>query len=270
MSRYTASLMRLALFSDVHGNPLVLDAVLADIAAVGGVDEYLILGDLALGGYDPSGAIERLRALPSARIVRGNAEALLDKGDLAASLASLQHAPDHAARQIGMISSRAWTQGHLVARGHFDWITALPLEARLTLPDGTRLLCNHAAPGSDGTDEHVLIPSQSDDEVRTLLTECDADIVCAGHSHWPMDRTVDHWHILNVGSVSNPLAPDLRACWTLLEADAQGYRVEQRRVAYDLDAVIEALHRVGHPNANALAGHFRGERSPAWLNRPRE
>jgi hypothetical protein len=42
--------------SSVHGNPLALDAVLADIAASGGGEGYLVLGDLALGGYDPSGA----------------------------------------------------------------------------------------------------------------------------------------------------------------------------------------------------------------------
>ncbi|MGH2370642.1 MAG: hypothetical protein ACRDI2_20895 [Chloroflexota bacterium] len=35
---YTAVTMRLALFSDVHGNPIALDAVLADIAAADGVD----------------------------------------------------------------------------------------------------------------------------------------------------------------------------------------------------------------------------------------
>jgi hypothetical protein len=80
-----------------------------------------------------------------------------------------------------------------------------------------------------------------------------------------MDRTVEGVRVLNVGSVSNPWAPDLRACWTLLEADQRGYRIEQRRVAYDLDAVLDALRRAGHPTADALAQHFRGERTPSWL-----
>ena len=48
--------MRLALFSDIHGNPIALDAVLADIAAEGGVNAYWVLGDLAAIGYDPVGA----------------------------------------------------------------------------------------------------------------------------------------------------------------------------------------------------------------------
>lgn len=66
--------MRLAIFSDIHGNPIALDAVLADIRARGGVDAYLVLGDLAAIGYDPVSVLERLVALPNVRFVRGNTD----------------------------------------------------------------------------------------------------------------------------------------------------------------------------------------------------
>ncbi len=233
------------MFSDIHGNSIALDAVLADVQAVGGVDGFLVLGDLAAGGYDPSGAVERLRALPDAQFVRGNTEAVLASGEPA-----------------GMAPMFGWAHKRLAADGHMEWIAALPLEVRVSLPDGAHVLGNHAAPGTDGTDGRALVPAQTEAEVRELLAGCGADLVCVGHSHWPMDRTVDGVRILNTGSVSNPWAPDLRACWTLLDADAQGHRVEQRRVAYDLDAVLDALHRSGNPAADALAGHFRGERTP--------
>ena len=58
--------MRLALLSDLHGNPIALDAVLADIDAMGGVDGYLVLGDLVAIGHDPAGVLERLVRLPGA------------------------------------------------------------------------------------------------------------------------------------------------------------------------------------------------------------
>jgi len=45
--------MRLAMFSDIHGNPIAFNAVLEDIAARGGVDGYCVLGDLVAIGYDP-------------------------------------------------------------------------------------------------------------------------------------------------------------------------------------------------------------------------
>jgi predicted phosphodiesterase len=260
-------MMRLALFSDIHGTPIALDAVLADIKAAGGVDGYLVLGDLAASGYDPSGAVERLRALPSARFVRGNTEVSLAAGEPTPSLPALREQPARAARLIGFASKSAWTHGHLAARGHLEWLASLPLELRLTLPDGTRLLANHAAPGSDGSGRKLLLPTQSEDEVRELIAGCAADLVCAGHTHWPLERVVDGVRILNVGSVSNPWAPDVRACWTLLEANAQGYRLEQRRVPYDVAAVLDALARCGMPTADELAQNFRGERTPGWMKR---
>ena len=45
--------MRPALFSDVHGNPLALDAVLADMQRQGEVDVCWALGDFAALGYVP-------------------------------------------------------------------------------------------------------------------------------------------------------------------------------------------------------------------------
>src|SRR5438132_4854139 len=78
--------MRLALLSDLHGNPIALDAVLADIQAHGGVDGYLVLGDLVAIGHDPVGVLERLVALPGARFVQGNTDryVVLSDADLAA------------------------------------------------------------------------------------------------------------------------------------------------------------------------------------------
>ena len=46
--------------SDIHGNPIALDAVLADIEATGGVDEHWVLGDIVALGHDPVGVLERL------------------------------------------------------------------------------------------------------------------------------------------------------------------------------------------------------------------
>ena len=259
--------MRLALLSDVHGNPLALDAVLADIAASGGVDGYLVLGDIAFGGYDPSGAVERLRGLPGARFVRGNTERLFADGQPAPLLQELRGSPSEASRQVGFAAAMAWTHGHLTGRGQLDWLTTLPLELRLTLPDGTRLLGAHAAPGSDGSDgrDRCVTPAHGDDALRTLLRGCEAELVCVGHTHWPLDRTVDGVRLVNVGSVSNPWAPDLRACYLLLEAGHHGYRCEHRRVWYDVDVVLESLRRAGQPTSEFLAGYFRGQYHPSWL-----
>ena len=54
--------MRIAVLSDIHGNCVALDAVLADIDSNNqeAVDEYWILGDLAAAGAQPLEVMERL------------------------------------------------------------------------------------------------------------------------------------------------------------------------------------------------------------------
>src|SRR5215470_9476332 len=55
--------MRLAILSDIHGNPLALDAVLADIQSQGEVDAHWVLGDFAALGYYPVAPLEKVTAL---------------------------------------------------------------------------------------------------------------------------------------------------------------------------------------------------------------
>src|SRR5688572_26540264 len=164
--------MRLAIFSDVHGNPIALEAVLADIRARGGADEYFILGDLAVAGHDPAGALQRLSEIPNARFVRGNTETWLTEGKPTATLRELRELrdrPEEIAAGLGAIDlavNIAWTHGHLAATGWLPWVAQLPLDERLTLPNGMRLLASHAAPGKDGsesgTPRPALHPAQSE------------------------------------------------------------------------------------------------------------
>ena len=121
-----------------------------------------------------------------------------------------------------MAHSFAWTHGYVTGAGRFDWLAQLPLEIRIELPDGTRLLGVHAAPGTD--DGAGVNPVQSDREVGALLSGCGAELVFTGHTHWAFDRTVDGVQAVNMGSVSNPWAADLRASYILLDAARVGTR----------------------------------------------
>lgn len=255
--------MRLAVLSDIHGNPIALEAVLADVAAAGGVDGYWVLGDFSALGPDPVGPLERVSQLPNARFVRGNTDDYLVTGQRPPPSADdVARVPSLAGRFAEVTASFAWTAGYLAGRGWLPWLAELPLEQRLTLPDGTRLLGVHAAPGTAHGDG--IRPTHSDEQLAELLSPAEADLVLVGHTHWALDRTVYDQRVVNLGSLSNPLAPDLRASYALIEADQAGYRLEQRRVEYDHQAVIAALTAIGHPAADLVAAHQRGERRPPW------
>ncbi len=259
--------MRIALLSDIHGNAIALDAVLADIDRQGPVDEYWILGDLVAVGPQPIQVLDRLTALPNVRFTRGNTDRYVTIGDrplphLEDVLADPAHLPAFAE----VAQTMAWTQGALMATGWLSFFEALPLEQRLTLPDGTRLLGVHGSPGNDGG--RGLRPDYSEEFLLEQVAGCEADLLVVGHTHWPMNRRIGPVHSVNLGSVSNPQVPDLTAWYAILEADQARYRLQQRSVAYDRDAVIAALAAARHPAPAYIERHMRGEYVRDWVLPP--
>lgn len=257
--------MRIALIADIHGNPLALDAVLDDIEARGGVDGYWILGDLCAIGFDPAGVLERLAKLPDALFVRGNADRYVTSGELPdPSFEQVRAEPSLIPLLAEVTGSFNWTKGYVTGRGWFGWLAALPTEHRLTLPDGTRVLLTHASPTGD--DEGTgLNPSLTDDHIRAEIAGCGADLICVGHFHLAMARQVDGVQMINPGAVSNNFAPDLRASYAMLEANANGYRVNFHRAFYDLEAAKEATLRSGNPGAGYILRFLRGEVRASWM-----
>jgi predicted phosphodiesterase len=250
--------MKIALFSDIHGNSIALDAVLADIAILGGVDAYWVLGDLVALGHDPVGVLERLTALPHVRFVRGNTERYVCTGDRPPpTLADVEANPQLLATLVEVAGTFAWTQGALTAAGWLDWLKHLPLELEAILPDGTRFLGVHASPGRD--DGVGISPAMSDEAIQGSLQGCAAHLICVGHTHRPLNRRIGAWHVVNLGSVSNPPTAERRASYVMLQANETGYQLEHRLVEYDREAVVRVLERQRHPGAAYLSKHFRGQ-----------
>jgi diadenosine tetraphosphatase ApaH/serine/threonine PP2A family protein phosphatase len=242
----------------------------ADSNAISGALGHPWQLDRARGGPGRRGGHRRRRLLLGARRLLGDrprpghaARARQPPaGRAPPSAEDVARVPSLVGRFGETTASFAWTAGYLAGRGWLPWLAELPLEQRLTLPDGTRLLGVHAAPGT--AHGEGIRPTHSDEQLAELLSSAEADLVLVGHTHWALDRTVYDLRVVNLGSVSNPLAPDLRASYALIEADRTGYRLEQRRVEYDHAAVIAALQAVGHPAEEFIAAHQRGERRPPW------
>lgn len=256
--------MKAAVLADIHGNSIALDEVLKDIQSLGGVEEYWLLGDYAAIGYDPIGVLERITALPAARIIRGNTDRYLVTGDLPwRSFEEVRNDPALVSTYFEVTGSFAWTRGAVGATGWLPWFRSLPLDMRLTLPDGSRALAVHAAPGTDdGMGIHI---NTSEDQLCEQICGLDVDIVLVGHTHVPFDRTVVGIRVVNPGSVSNPFPPDLRASYALLEADENGCEIYHRRVEYDRQAVIQAVREVNHPASGYIERFMKGENRKDWM-----
>lgn len=257
---------RIALYSDIHGNDVALGAVYADMDAEG-VPERYCLGDLVGYGPAPSAVISAVRASGDA-VIQGNYDRGVGGrlGDCGCYYGSEQAAADGAA-------SYAFTDAAL-DDPDAAYLASLPETLRLE-HDGARLLLCH---GSPRRVNEYLLPDRTDAQLARLAAEGDADVVCCGHVHVPYHRVVPgDVHYVNAGSVGKPKDGDPRACWVeLVLGDREGVlagvapdalvreiastgvwaSATVHRVAYDIEAVVRAMHAAGLPAtlASALSG----------------
>jgi predicted phosphodiesterase len=139
----------------------------------------------------------------------------------------------------------------------------LPLDARFTLPDRSKVLAVHAAPGTD--DGMGISFNISDDDLLKLVSDAEAELVLVGHTHLPLDRIVGNIRVVNPGSISNPFPPDLRASYAILEADKNGYEISHKLVDYDREAVIKAIQEVNHPALEYISRFMKGQNKKDWM-----
>jgi len=249
--------MRIALISDIHGNTIALDAVLADCSAHG-IESYWFLGDYAAFGPEPAEVLERVTQLPEARFIRGNTDRyVVTAENLSPLIEAIRSKPERTEQWISIATSIAWTRGVVTATGWFDWLAALPLELRHTAPNGTRILAAHAAPGTD--DGEGMHPGRSNAELADLLEGCDADVVFVAHTHEALVRRVGSRTVVNLGSLSNPRGADVRASYVLLEITEIDVNITPRRVAYDQARFADALQRVRYPAVEHILDFQRGD-----------
>jgi predicted phosphodiesterase len=249
--------VRLGVASDIHGNRTALEAVIAD-GIDHDVESWWVLGDLVAIGPDPVGTLEMLANMPNVLATSGNTERYVLTGDRPPPhREDVVANPELLALFVAVESSFSWTRGALSTDGWLDWLAGLPLEVRIELDDGTRLLGVHASPGRD--DGEGITPHRPEDELGRALECADADIVLAGHTHQPTDRRVGNMRAVNGGSVSNPITDDLRASYVIVHGDRHGHRLEHRRVSYDRDLFLQRVERSGHPEAAFIGSFQRGE-----------
>ncbi len=233
--------MRFAVLADVHGNGEALRAVLADLdkhtsaslSASGGPDRLLALGDVVLPGPDPGEVVELLLERDAIGVY-GNADRFLLDTDWHAF--EPQNEEEHADRALCL-----WTLERLDERAE-TWLRGLPFQKELEL-DGQRLLLVHGSPRSD---RDIIKADTPADDVREMLAGVQANLVLFGHTHEPLDRTVNGVRLINPGAVGYPQGEEGTARYALLTWNGD-WRVEFRLIHYDVEKTIARLLAARRP-----------------------
>ena len=248
--------MRRAIISDIHGNWVALESVLADCSAQK-VDDIVCLGDICGYGPDPIQCIDRTRA-SCAWVLRGNHD---DALFMATPIGFNKYAKDAIEWQRTVLVPRWYSMPAKTNR--WKWISGLPDHRA----EGD-VLYVHASPRDplmefvvEGDfDDMGFGPSQKALEIFEKITR----LSFCGHSHRPGVVAEDyHWikpaelpemrhtlqpgkTLVNVGSVGQPRDANPESCYAIFDTAAN--TITFRRVPYDIPKAQARFQRVPQLN----------------------
>jgi predicted phosphodiesterase len=238
--------MRVALISDMHGNAIGLDAVLAEVEREQ-VEEIVCLGDVAQGGAQPAEVVDRLREL-GCRCVFGNSDEFLLTLDPEGSGEDV----DEEERER-LLRRGEWSREQL-GPDRLEFLRAFEPVIELETDEG-RIVCCHATPTSN---TEIILPETPRDRLATLIG--DAAGVVGGHVHLQWLRRVGTSFWACAGSVglaadyTEPTDEHRFGPWAdYLVLSGSPARVEFRRAPFDAREVIRAIHDSGMPDAERSA-----------------
>jgi hypothetical protein len=223
---------RIAFFSDVHGCPEALEAVLRSISGRG-ISRIIFLGDMLGYGPDPVPCLHRLREEAEVCVLGNHDVMALDEGcDLSKLPAQIAIPLEKARRELDAEEK--------------SWLGGLPLTWRT---DGIQ--ASHASLRDPHHFTHVESPTLA----RIHFSRQTEPVSFFGHTHVPVIYGLDargrlleapgaegetrlsgaERYSVGVGSVAFSRDGDPRACWVEFRQNTPS--VVFHRVAFDADAV---------------------------------
>src|SRR5574341_141305 len=237
--------MRIAILSDIHGNSIALETVLADVKQER-VDQIVCLGDVAYGGPQPRQVIARVREL-SCPVVMGNTDEFFLK---------LPTSDPGSESDRRIMDTLRWALGQL-SPADTDFMRSF--QARVESPlDSHRLLCFHGSPNSN---RDVILATTPDQELAQILGDYRATVMAGGHTHMQMLRRYRDMLLINPGSIGLPIvrgetpAQNWRPPWSeyaIITSNKDNLGVEFRRVPLDVDAIVRSIRASGMPHSELL------------------
>ncbi|MBE2198796.1 MAG: metallophosphoesterase family protein [Anaerolinea sp.] len=246
--------MQIALLSDIHGNLVSLDAVLADVQKQQ-VDDIVFLGDLATLGPQPREVVARMRSL-NCHYISGNHETYL-----------FDPAAMHAYSDDPWLRDAiAWCRQQLstedLAFIH-SFKPFLEIDLDPTHHQTAKLFCFHGSPRSNADKILATTPRK---KLKAMLREHEAAVFAGGHTHIQMMRQHQGILIINPGSVGQPFAqssfkhtPRVMpwAEYAIVSWEQGVLNVNLRRVPIDLHAVRQATINSALPGKHAWMNNWQ-------------
>ena len=218
--------MRIAVFSDIHGNYYAFKEVLKK-ADQEGVEHILILGDIVGYYYSPQKILKSLSQW-SIDIIKGNHENILESLVLDPSLSEsvrLKYGSGHNE------ALKKLTQNQL------NYLFNLP-HSKSVIIDGISFQMNHGTPWNQN---EYLYPD-ADIKKMNQCNSKDHDFVLMGHTHYSFTYKCNDSILINPGSVGQSREEGGYAYWALVDTKDKSYCINKTK--YNTKLLVEEVNCV--------------------------
>ena len=235
-------MQKIAIVSDIHGNILALEKVVADIEARQ-VDCVFNLGDHISGPLYPKETLDFLRKQDWVQLLGNHDRQLISQNP----------------EQHGLSDRYAFS---FLNDADLDWLRSLPASTRVT----NQFFLFHGTPSRDTrylleTVAHGRARLATQAEIAQRLDGAMAQIMLCGHTHIP--RVVEMAHdilVVNPGSVGLPAYDDVTPAYHVMETGSPharyailaykngSWQVELISVGYDAQQAAQQARKNGRPD----------------------
>jgi predicted phosphodiesterase len=240
MPFYIGVQMKIAIFSDIHGNVPALQAILQDIQKEN-VDKTIFLGDAIAIGPKPKECLEML-INNDIIFVPGNHELYYCIGP------HIEGSIDDEEWQ-----HQTWIVGELAGK-YKEHLQSLPLVYNIEA-NGKKYSFSHFIPAR----ERNLFPFERLQAVKENGPEMyidlqDSDYMFVGHEHRPFVATKNNKHLIDVGS--SGCTKDNKTHYTIF--DTKTNSITTKKLVFDREMLEKDIKETNYPDRSFLAKIFFG------------
>ena len=234
--------MKVAILADIHGNLSALETVLEHLDSWH-PDRVVVAGDIVNRGPRPRECLDIVKKRQKEAgwlLVRGNHEDYV-----------LTHTDPNIQRsvpEIEIAQNCLWTYQQL--NNQVSDLERMPFQVAFNEPEGQEVRVVHAS--MRGNREGIY-PETPETTLRQLVEPPPA-VLCVGHTHRPLIRTIDNTLVVNVGAVGLPFDGDIRTTYAQLTWHKSYWHVRIIRLSYDRVRAERDYYTTGFiPEAGDLA-----------------
>lgn len=234
--------MKIAIFSDIHGNLEALESIICDIKK-NNFDKIYFLGDAISKGPNPKECLD-LIIKNNINIVLGNHELYYLRG---------YDIDDRISDEEKLHQEWIWSQ---LTDEHKEFLNNCPLEIKEVF-DGVKVSFMHFFMKDINLDyPFYSVDILNTNEVFDVISSCEGDLIFIGHEHRVFELNHSDKNVFDVGS--SGCNSDDKTHYIVVSFTNGEYSIEKKEINYDREKFESVFFESDYPEKDLISEVFFG------------